>query len=222
MSTKCGKILWIDGVEGVGKSTLIDNLICKLKKQQPNLEVVVFKFPNDNIIPVRNFLLSRKNHTEDIFAYIANILATIEAEILPAVERGALVVCDRSILSSFVLQLDSSVSDISNILHILDRSDTIWKRACELSFYVVLSDNVSTIFERIHLRENNNIRDNLTFKEIEDQINNFHTVSYLMTTQVKWIMFIKGNGANAIRTILHDVVPKQKIWRRILDGISRM
>ena len=222
MTDTQGKIIWIDGVEGVGKTTLITALLDKLKKQYPKTEVATFRFPNDGTIPVRDFLLSRDNHADDIFAYVANILATIERDILPTVNRGGIVICDRSILSAFVLQLDGNTSDVTTILNFLDRPNTIWNQVRGISHYVILSEHVSVIQKRLIERTDRNCRDNLTKEQIHQQLADFANTGIVLSEYVYRVMFEQGGTQTIINNICSYVTPTKNLWRRLLDGISRM
>lgn len=222
MTNTQGKIVWIDGVEGVGKSTMITALSDELRKRHPSTEVVAFRFPNDGAIPVRDFLLSRDNHDDDIFAYVANILATIERDILPIVDRGGIVICDRSILSAFVLQLDGRISDITTILNFLDRPNTIWSDVSGISYYVILSEQVSIIQKRLMERTDRNMRDNLSKEQIHQQLADFSNAGIVLSGYVHRVMYEQGDMQTIISNICSYIAPTKNLWRRLLDGISRM
>ena len=171
MSEK-GIVLWVDGVEGCGKTTTVKNTTTVLRKLFPKKKVLSFNFPNNDPLPIRDFVLSRENDNGDLFAHTASILATIEKYILPEIDAGNIIVCDRSILTMCTLQLHGEVDAIQSVLKLLGTSE-IWTQCMSVSHYFLLIAPAEVIHNRLTSRGILNVRDNLSITDIIVQSVNF-------------------------------------------------
>ena len=103
-----GLFITIEGTDGVGKSTQIALLVDYLKKK--GLEVVLTREPGGTAIgeKIRDILLDAENKKmtaeTEAFLYAASRAQHVDEVILPALEQGKVVVCDRFIDSSFAYQ----------------------------------------------------------------------------------------------------------------------
>jgi len=107
MSEKRGFFLTIEGVEGAGKSTLAEALAGHLTKQ--GLEVVVTAEPGGDPVSerIRRLLLDSVDSVSDraeLLLFEASRAQHVDATILPALKRGAMVICDRFADSSLAYQ----------------------------------------------------------------------------------------------------------------------
>lgn len=111
-----GYFVSVDGPNGAGKSTLIEHLKYELKMK--GYPVYVTKEPTDSILG--NFVREYAEHNEGIS--LACLVAAdryehIQSEIMPMLKKGYIVISDRYILSSLILQCMDNV-DVDFILSI--------------------------------------------------------------------------------------------------------
>ncbi len=108
MSSKIGKFITIEGVEGVGKTTNIDFIRQWLAQQ--NIPHVATREPGGTPLAesIRELLLSPRDETVDentellmMFAARAQHLAEV---IVPALEQGQWVLCDRFTDATYAYQ----------------------------------------------------------------------------------------------------------------------
>lgn len=103
-----GMFITIEGGEGSGKTTLISSMTEKLK--QAGLEAMVTREPGGIPIAeaIRNVLLSRENTAMDArteaLLYAAARRQHLAEKVIPALERGTTVICDRFVDSSLAYQ----------------------------------------------------------------------------------------------------------------------
>ena len=102
-----GRFITFEGTDGTGKSTQIERLRAALAAQ--GREVVVTREPGGNPIAerIRGLLLDRSSVMDDVteaYLYAAARAEHVRTVILPALERGADVLCDRYIDSSVAYQ----------------------------------------------------------------------------------------------------------------------
>lgn len=105
-----GFLVAIDGPNGVGKTTLIKKIKTKLEMEKN--EVYITKEPTDTDLGkfTRNFA---EHHSGISLACLvaADRYEHISAEILPELNKGKIVITDRYILSSLILQCMDNVKD---------------------------------------------------------------------------------------------------------------
>ena len=103
-----GTFITFEGCEGVGKSRQIKMLEEYLVKH--NIEYYLTREPGGTVVSeqIRNVILDGKNvsMTDECEAmlYASARIQLIKEEIMPRLERGELVICDRYIDSSFAYQ----------------------------------------------------------------------------------------------------------------------
>lgn len=105
-----GFLVAVDGPNGVGKSTLIEKMKTKLESE--NYEVYITCEPTDS--ELGNF--TRKFAEQHSGISLACLVAAdryehISAEILPELNKGKIVITDRYILSSLILQAMDGVKN---------------------------------------------------------------------------------------------------------------
>lgn len=114
-----GKFIVVEGGEGSGKSTIVD----RLKKN--GIGDIFLNDPssgNDTFKSIRQLLLSKKSITtkkSELLLYLASRNILTENHIIPALNEGKTVICDRFDLSTLVYQGCIRGFDISllNELH---------------------------------------------------------------------------------------------------------
>ncbi|CAM3957633.1 dTMP kinase [Cohnella lubricantis] len=103
-----GMFITIEGGEGSGKTTLIASLTEKLK--QAGREAMITREPGGIPIAeaIRSVLLSRENTAMDArteaLLYAAARRQHLAEKVIPALERGTTVICDRFVDSSLAYQ----------------------------------------------------------------------------------------------------------------------
>jgi dTMP kinase len=103
-----GKFITFEGCEGVGKSTQIRALKAYLEER--GIDHIVTREPGGSAIAekIRDIILSSENEGMD-YACEALLYAAARAQhlkdmVIPALERGAIVICDRFVDSTFAYQ----------------------------------------------------------------------------------------------------------------------
>lgn len=103
-----GIFIALEGPDGSGKSTIIKEITKYLKRK--DIDFIVTREPGGTTIgeDIRNILLDKKNK-DMTSATEALLLAAargqhVQEKILPAIEDGKVVLCDRFILSSLAYQ----------------------------------------------------------------------------------------------------------------------
>ncbi len=103
-----GKFITFEGLDGVGKSTQLENLAANLRER--GLDVVTTREPGGTALgeKLRTVLLSSRTAGLSPLAELALMFADraqhIDEQILPALERGQWVLCDRFTDSSEAYQ----------------------------------------------------------------------------------------------------------------------
>lgn len=103
-----GKFITFEGLDGVGKSTQLENLAANLRSR--GLDVVTTREPGGTALgeKLRTVLLSSRTAGLSPLAELALMFADraqhIDEQILPALERGQWVLCDRFTDSSEAYQ----------------------------------------------------------------------------------------------------------------------
>ncbi|HKD79019.1 MAG TPA: dTMP kinase [Candidatus Angelobacter sp.] len=136
-----GKFITFEGLDGVGKSTQLENLAAHLRER--GIDVVTTREPGGTVLgeKLRTVLLSSRTAGLSPLAELALMFADraqhIDEQILPALDRGQWVLCDRftdsseayqgggrQLGSELVLQLHKSLChDLQPDLTILMLSD---------------------------------------------------------------------------------------------------
>lgn len=121
---KNGLFISIEGLDGSGKSTQIHGI--KKYFEDKNIELVVFREPGGTAIgeKIRTIVLDPANTEMDDMAemllYAASRAQNVAQNILPALEEGKVVICDRFIDSSIVYQgygRQLNIDEVYNVNH---------------------------------------------------------------------------------------------------------
>jgi len=103
-----GKFIVLDGIDGCGKSTVTDYVVKWLHEHRGF--VVRTRDPGGTIIgeQIRKILLSKENQgmcaNTELLLYIASRAQLVVEEIMPPLELGSDVVCDRFVTSTYAYQ----------------------------------------------------------------------------------------------------------------------
>lgn len=117
-----GTFITLEGGEGAGKSTLIRSLTVKL--QESGREVVTTREPGGSPIAeaIRDIILhvdhTAMNAVTEALLYAAARRQHLAEKVLPALERGATVICDRYVDSSLAYQGYARGLGIDNVWEI--------------------------------------------------------------------------------------------------------
>lgn len=112
---KTGLLITFEGIDGSGKSTIINKLNEKLnkyfEKNNLNINLIQTREPggNNNLIAekIRNLILDKNYEIPDIteaFLFAASRSAHIELTIKPALKNKQIILCDRFLDSSIIYQ----------------------------------------------------------------------------------------------------------------------
>lgn len=117
-----GMFITVEGPDGSGKTTQLELLSTFL--QVKGYEVVVTREPGGTMVgnQIREVLLSPENHEMvprvEMMLYAASRAQNVDQIILPALERGAIVLCDRFVDASIAYQGYGLQYDLDNILEL--------------------------------------------------------------------------------------------------------
>lgn len=98
-----GKLIAFDGPNGVGKTTLIAEIVAKLESQR--IEVLKTSEPTKTVLG--NFIREIQDDIKKealACLVVGDRYEHLSSEVLPALREGKIVLMDRYILSSYVLQ----------------------------------------------------------------------------------------------------------------------
>lgn len=121
-----GMFVTLEGGEGAGKSTLIKAIASYIREIDSEAEVVTTREPGGGSIgaAVRNIVLSSEfDHLDpraEALLFAADRAQHVAEVIRPALERGALVLCDRYIDSSIAYQGHARGLGAEEILRLSD------------------------------------------------------------------------------------------------------
>ena len=107
-----GLYIAFEGIEGCGKSTQCELLVARLGREFPEKEIVLTREPGGTPISerIRNILLSPKESNSqmepltEVCLFAAARAQSLREIVKPALDRGAIVLADRSIFSSLAYQ----------------------------------------------------------------------------------------------------------------------
>lgn len=166
-----GLFITVEGIDGSGKTTLITGLVKKLQKEFSTLNILSTREPGGNTISekIREIILDI-NHTNldtktEALLYTAARRQHLVDNLIPALNDGAIIICDRFIDSSLAYQGEGRKLGINNILSINEFAiDGYYP---DITFYIDIPVQVG--HKRIHQYRSNEINrldlENIAFHE---------------------------------------------------------
>ena len=122
------KFIAFEGLDGAGKSTLIQSLVEELKKQQKDFVLTREPGGTELAEKIRQLLLStdveKPSEKTELLLYEASRAQHVSQVIAPALEKGDWVICDRFTASTLAFQAGGrglSESDIHWLIKLLIR-----------------------------------------------------------------------------------------------------
>lgn len=145
--TQKGAFIVIEGLDGSGKSTQAKLLAAKLKKSH---NAVCTAEPSRGKIGkfIRNRILyspTRPPTSVEALLFAADRIEHMYNELIPALEEGKVVICDRYIYSSLAYQGSAGLS--------LDWIKTINARALEPDFAIYVDASPERVLERLQRKK---------------------------------------------------------------------
>ena len=202
-----GFYIAFEGIEGCGKSTQSELLVAKLRQEFSEQEIVLTREPGGTEISeaIRNVLLNPKISSHqmeplaEVYLFAAARAQSLREVVKPALERGAVVIADRSIYSSLAYQAFGRELGVDRIWEI--NLPAIGRTLPDL---VILPDIfVETGFARISNQE----KDRMEQEKLE-----FHQKvreGYLFLAQQDENRFLVIDGSLPIET------QAELIWERV-------
>ena len=140
-----GCFIAFEGANGVGKSTIIEHIYKKLL--QDKYEVFLTKEPSESEMG----LLSRKVADYIEGKSLACLVASdryfhVENVIMPEVDKGKIVLCDRNILSAFVFNKMDNIS--------FEYTEKLYEGIKYPDLIILFNASPETVHERLLLRKN--------------------------------------------------------------------
>lgn len=115
-----GTLVVVEGIDGAGKTTAIEILHKKVQEAFPDREVFRMRLPDG---PIRKILLDRPyplDANAEALLYVACHADMIVSTMRPALERGAIVLCDRFVWSTLSYQ-GFGRNNYANVVELIDR-----------------------------------------------------------------------------------------------------
>lgn len=216
MSSKqrAGRFITFEGTDGSGKSTQMRVLAERLRHQ--GKEVVETQEPGgtDIGLQIRRILLNAANHamcpTAEMLLYFAARAQNFDERILPAWERGAVVLSDRFTDSTLAYQGDGRGLGPSAVMTLHD----IACHGIQPDLTVCLDIDARTALERLRLRNPGGSRDRMEEQAMEfyGKVRDaYHKLAKEFPNRIR---MIDGRGsvdeiADRIWTAVHPVVRDQ-------------
>jgi dTMP kinase len=104
---KKGKLIFVEGTDGAGKTTAIEFMIEKLKALGSNLQQVNILSGHPTSAEIRKILTnpdSTLSPNAEVALYIGAVQNTLDNVVTPLLEQGIDVICDRGPMSSLIYQ----------------------------------------------------------------------------------------------------------------------
>lgn len=117
-----GALIAVDGIDGSGKTTVVELLKYELTKRAPNDNVIVLREPGGTLLAEEiRTLFKGHDHKKEPFTPVAQLMLIQAARaqlfhniILPELRKGSVVILDRHLLSTIAYQQEVPFSLISS------------------------------------------------------------------------------------------------------------
>lgn len=165
-----GQFIAIEGIDGVGKSTTIE----QLKKIMP--DAVFTREPGGTNFAelLRSLMLNDiKDVTEISWVYLicAARYDHLIKVIIPALNEGKTVICDRYVLSTLMYQCSENLQAYELLKRCMKLEQTWFGKDVQLSRSIILDSDDELILERKKSAQNINRYDSLTKEELSRRRN---------------------------------------------------
>ncbi len=198
---KNGLFISIEGLDGSGKTTQIQGI--KTYFENRDIQPVLLREPGGTKIgeKIRHILLDPKNiemdSVSEMLLYAASRAQNVAENILPALDEGKVVICDRFIDSSIVYQGYGRELDVDEVLNV--NLAAVRHRLPDITFF--LDKNPEASLKR---RKEATQADRLENEEIEFHIRVYKGYMELCRKYPKRI--IKLDAENCIEAINKKIV----------------
>ncbi len=172
------RLITIDGVDGIGKSTIAKKFVEKLRKRFGEDKVVLVDITNFRGSPKQEKLgaIAKQENINDLrldALYAAGVNRAYEEVIIPALEQDKIVVADRSEIDllRYALEYSDKESIEKRKKYIQDGTIThrLWA-----GNRIFLESNPEDAWENLKYREHNSRYDPTSLEEVEANINAQH------------------------------------------------
>lgn len=187
-----GNFIAVEGIDGAGKTHVVQILKELFAQKYPDKEVIAIRAPGGNPISemIRSILLtetSKMAASTELLLFMASHSETIDKVIMPALKRGAIVISDRFLDSTYAYQgsgrgLSMGVQTIHK--YVLDEIRP------DHTVFVTVSQEVAGA--RVHTRGDANHLDNESV-EFKKRVESRLTFQRL-TSPVQMVSELRNNG----------------------------
>ena len=204
-----GKFITFEGIDGCGKTSQIQ--LAQAYLQQQGFQVINTMEPGGTEIGVqiREILLNQKNHRlvqeSEMLLYLADRIQHLQEYILPALERGFLVLCDRYHDSTVAYQGYGRGLDL-NLIHSIEEK-AIKPYATKVTFLLDIDPQLALDrTEKKYKEKNQKDRLENESKEFFQRIKN----GYLKLAEIFPERFVCLDGS----------IPKKQIHQKIIEKLE--
>lgn len=199
-----GKFLVVEGIDGVGKSTLVDML--KLQAEAADIELRSVSILRDagasaEIRAIVTGTQHALHPTSEALLYMAAVLNTYHEKIVPLLEQGVNVVCDRSHISTLAYQVNDQKKQGNELPAELAK---IAYRQIRVDAMVLLSGHPQQALERVVRRDGQKDRIESRALEYFEGIQKFYR-NYISLAQHPVYHYVNVDGVEQLRGFAEHV-----------------
>lgn len=206
---KKGLFIVIEGLDGCGKSTVATNVVKKLSEM--GHEVVHTREPGgiDIAEQIRNVILDPKNTAMDgkteALLYAASRRQHLVEKVIPAINEGKIVICERFVFSSLAYQGNARGLGIDEVYEI--NKFAIGDMMPDITIYLDIDEKVG--LSRVESRGNKDRLDAESIDFHHKVAEGFRIINEKFKDSIK-----KVDASNDVDTVLNDTL------KVILDFIN--
>lgn len=209
-----GLLITLEGIDGSGKSTAIRHIAAKLKERLPHRKLLITAEPSDSgagrilrseILKNPKSELSPAEHMEELFLFMADHAHHLAQTIIPSLEEGAIVLCDRYADSTAAYQGVTLRGIIPDPVQWIQEIYRPWNLCPNRTLLFLLDPQLSV--QRISSRSGREKFERLEFLRLVD--GNFRILAYLEPERFAIIDASNGEDVVAERalSLILDIVP---------------
>lgn len=181
MSTR-GKLITVDGIDGCGKTTFIKMLQHRFELASAPTQVVSILRDTPVSAEIRAIVTGTKHPlhpTAEACLYIAAVLNTYHEKIVPLLEQGVSVICDRSHISTLAYQINDQLIAGNTVPR--DLACSAYAGIVPDSI-ILLYSPVDVAMKRVHGRDGAldriEARNSVYFDQIQDFFRDFQRITF--------------------------------------------